>query len=246
MVWRADEHVNRDFVRAHYADQIGDFLRSGPDGALSVVAGERPLVMGQKIVGDSCDFGWTTAWASEMGDSDTLEGLLKHADAHMSPRWLNGGLYYPRNDVVADAEGNATMMEPMTGNVLLGYSRLNVPDGLWRFYNDRWEVSRFSEPALIRVASDLDVSKAWFNKDLNRLEFAMQRYDETVTDGTVVLGNLKARSNWILERDGSEIARGSGEYLEGVDDVDLDRDENGLVLRCLDPAPRSYVMTFRD
>ena len=137
------------------------------------------------------------------------------------------------------------MMEPMTGNVLLGYARLNVPDGLWRFYNDSWEVSRFSEPALIRVAPDIDVSKAWFNKDLNRLEFAMQRYDETVTEGTVVLGNLKARSDWILERDGSEIARGSGKYLQGVDDVDL-RDENGLVLRCLDPAPRSYVMTFRD
>lgn len=237
---------NRDFVHAHYADQIDDFLKSSPDGALSVVAGERPLVMGQKIVGDSCDFGWTTAWASEMGDSDTLDRLLKHADTHMSPRWLNGGLYYPRNDVVADTGGNATMMEPMTGNVLLGYARLNVPDGLWRFYNDSWEVSRFSEPALIRVASDLDVSKAWFNKDLNRLEFAMQRYDETVTDGTVVLGNLKARSDWILERDGSEIARGSGEYLQGVDDVDLDRDENGLILRCLDPAPRSYVMTFRD
>jgi hypothetical protein len=46
--------LHRHFV---FRDQIGDFLKSGPGGALSVVAGERPLVMGQKIVGDSCDFG---------------------------------------------------------------------------------------------------------------------------------------------------------------------------------------------
>ena len=84
---------NRDFVHAHYAVQAKDFLKSGPDGEFSVIAGERPLVMGQTIVSDSCDFGWMAAWASEMGDDTTLRGLLRHADRHMSPRWSDGGFH---------------------------------------------------------------------------------------------------------------------------------------------------------
>jgi hypothetical protein len=180
-----------------------------------------------------------------MGDEKTLSGLLKHADRHMSPRTADGGLYYPRNDALADARGNATMMEPMSGNVLLGYARLNVPDGLWRFYNEPWDQSRLSEPALIEVAADIDISKAWFNKSLNRLEFDLQRYDAATVDGAVVLGNLKSRGDWILHRDQNVIASGNGENLEDVGDVNLQRSENGLVLRCLDPSPRSYVMTFR-
>jgi hypothetical protein len=236
---------NRDFVRAHYAEQVGDFLRIGREGELSVITGERPLVMGQTIVSDSCDFGWVAAWASEMGDAETLNGLLKHADGHMSPRWRDGGLYYPRNDRLADAEGNVTMIEPMSGNVLLGYARLNVPDGLCRFYNEPWDPSRLREPALIRVASDVDVSKAWLNKSVNQLEFVLQRHDETVVDGAVVLGNLTSRGAWILHCDQHAIASGNGDDLEDAGDVDLRRCEDGLVLRCIDPSPRSYVMTFK-
>ena len=50
-------------------------------------------------------------------------------------------------------EGNPTMMEPLTGNALLGYARLNVPDGLWKLYNVPWTESHFAEPALSEVAS---------------------------------------------------------------------------------------------
>jgi hypothetical protein len=128
---------------------------------------------------------------------------------------------------------------------LLGYARLNVPDGLCRFYNEPWDESRLSEPALIQVAPDIDVSKAWFNKTLNRLEFDLQRYDEAIVDGTVTLGNLKSRGAWSLHCDQNPIASGNGENLEDVGDVNLQRDENGLVLRCSDLSPRSYVMTFR-
>jgi hypothetical protein len=151
---------NRKFVREHYPRQIKDLLIPGKDGALSIYVGGRPQVMGQTIVSDDCDFGWVTAWASEMGDAETLGGLLTHADRYMSPRWANGGLYYPRNDVVSDSEGNRTLLEPMSGNVLLGYARLNIPDGLWHFYNDAWSNSRFKEPAIIEVGSDIDISQA--------------------------------------------------------------------------------------
>ena len=58
--------------------------------------------------------------------------------------------YYPRNDTPADADGNRTEIEPMTGNVLLGYARLNVPDGLHVLYQRPWGPEHFAEPALDR------------------------------------------------------------------------------------------------
>lgn len=31
------------------------------------------------------------------------------------------------------------MVDPITGNVLLGSARLNLPDGLWTLYNVPWQ-----------------------------------------------------------------------------------------------------------
>ena len=90
----------------------------------------------------------------------------------MNPTWADGGLYYPRNDTVEDRGGNRTMIEPMSGNALLGYARLNIPDGLWHFYNDPWEASHFEEPAVSRVGDDVDISLALFDKSANRLKLA--------------------------------------------------------------------------
>lgn len=236
---------SRDFVHTHYADQAKDFLRAGPDGGLSVIAGERPLVMGQTIVSDSCDFGWMAAWASEMGDQTTLGGLLKHADTYMSPCWRDGGLYYPRNDVATDAEGNASMIEPMSGNVLLGYARLNVPDGLWAFYNAPWSSDRFGEPALITVSDDLDVSRAWFDASANRLEFSLSGTD-AAAEGLVVLGNLRARGSWSLCLDGAEISSGRADIPANQDNEAVRRVEDGLALRHAGVRRGDYVLTFTE
>src|SRR5205823_10116466 len=126
---------NRDFVRSNYPRQVKTFLREDPAGTLSVVPAPPQHMMGRTVDNDTCDFGWVAAWASEMGDEATLRGLLEHADRFMNPSWRDGGLYYPRNDSPTDEHGNRTGMEPLSGNVLLGYARLNVPDGLWGLYN---------------------------------------------------------------------------------------------------------------
>jgi hypothetical protein len=200
---------NRDFVHEHYPSQIAELTKPGKDGALSVVAGQRPPVMGQTVVSDDCDFGWVTAWASEMGDAETLQGLLTHADRHMAPSWARGGLYYPRNDTVEDADGNRTLMEPMSGNVLLGYARLNIPDGLWHFYNEPWEQGHFEAPALDSVATDIDVSHAVFTPAANRLTFSIARRGDGSGDGTVRISRALSRGTWSLTCDGQEIGRGA-------------------------------------
>ncbi|MEJ3652933.1 hypothetical protein WEH80_08110 [Actinomycetes bacterium KLBMP 9759] len=113
---------NHDFVHANYPRQVAEFLVPGPDGTLSVRSAPAHDVMGQTVVTDTCDTGWVAAWASEMGDHDTLTGLLAHADRFMDPTWRDSGLYYPRNDTPTDDAGHRTDIEPMSGNVLLGYA----------------------------------------------------------------------------------------------------------------------------
>lgn len=197
---------NRDFVRAHYPNQIADLVIDGVDGTKSVIISPPPEIMGQLVTNDTCDFGWTTTWASEMGDEATLAGLLAHADRFMNPTWRNGGLYYPRNDTVRDELGNLTSMEPLTGNALLAYARLNVPDGLWRLYNEPWDAAHFAEPALTTVADDVEVSRARYDRESGVLTFRVQRHRERVGDGTIVVSNVADAAPWSLNENVVESA----------------------------------------
>ncbi|OKO89160.1 hypothetical protein AC629_07385 [Bradyrhizobium sp. NAS80.1] len=235
---------NRDFVHAHYPRQIRDFLKPGVDGALSINVPARPEVMGQRIVTDDCDFGWITAWVSEMGDAETLRGLLAHADRYMAPAWLDGGLYYPRNDLVENAEGVRTLVEPMSGNVLLGYARLNIPDGLWHLYNEPWEPAHFEEPAIVAVGSDVDISRAIFDPENNRLNFAVERRRDVSGDGIVRIARALARGPWSLACDGAEFARGSGTNVQIAGAVQVEIDGADVVLHCPERFAHSCVMAF--
>lgn len=179
---------NRDFVHEHYPRQVAAFLVPGPDGTLSVRSAPARDVMGQDLVTDTCDTGWVAAWASEMGDRGTLDGLLAHADRHMGPTWRDAGLVYPRNDTPTDADGQRTEIEPMTGNVLLGYARLNVPDGLWGLYNRPWGAEHHREPALVEVDRDVEVSRAEVVDGV--LHARLRRDGRLPGDGTVTLARL--------------------------------------------------------
>jgi hypothetical protein len=193
---------NHDFVHQHYPRQVADFLVPGPDGTFSVRSIPAREVMGQSVVSDTCDFGWVAAWASEMGDRATLDGLLAHADRYMNPTWRDGGLYYPRNDSPTDPLGNRTEIEPMSGNVLLGYARLNVPDGLWGIYHRPWGADQHAAPALVEVDRDVEVSRA---EVVDGVLHARLRRDRAVPgEGTVTLDNLPVGAR--LRLAGSEIA----------------------------------------
>ena len=199
---------NRDFVRAHYTDQVKDFVVDRHDGTKTVHIGPRVEVMGQTVDNDTCDFGWVSTWASEMGDSATLDALLAYADRHLNPTWRAGGLFYPRNDAQHDDQGNPTMMEPLTGNALLGYARLNVPDGLWKLYNVPWTESHFAEPALSEVASDVSVSQAECDSASGDLVFRVQRDPRDEGEGTLTIQNVPEKRNWSLLECGDQIAAG--------------------------------------
>ncbi|MBO9708038.1 MAG: hypothetical protein J7521_07490 [Caulobacter sp.] len=220
---------NRDFVREHYPAQLADLIAPGLDGALSVRSSPRPEVMGQVVVNDDCDFGWVAAWASEMGDQATLEGLLAHADRFMAPTWRQGGLYYPRNDAVEDSLGNRTLVEPHTGNCLLGYARLNVPDGLWRLYNEPLAASFHTDPAVVAIEDDVALSRAVFEDDA--LNLCVARRDDRRGGGDLTIGRLAGRGAWSLRMDGAPVAKGEGPAVNTSQGDWVFADADGLHVR---------------
>lgn len=201
--------------------------------------------MGQQVIRDNCDFGWVAAWASEMGDEATLRGLLAHADRFMNPTWRDGGLYYPRHDTTYDTDGQFVEMEPLSGNVLLGYARLNVPDGIWGLFNRPFERAHFDEPALTAVDRDVDVTQA--EAVDGELRTRLCRAREVPGEGTVTIGRVVGRGRWTVAVDGQVVARIDGTTAQFEPDpgpwgdaLQISGDE--VILRCThDP----HTFTFR-
>ena len=229
---------NRDLVHASYPRQRAAFFRNGPEGTVSVRSLPARFVMGNEVITDACDFGWCAAWASEMGDTANLDGLLAHADRYMNPTWREGGLYYPRNDIPADAEGNRTEIEPMSGNVLLGYARLNVPDGLWGLFNQPWAAGHFDEPALLDVDRDVEVSRAEVLD--GELITRLRRDADLPGGGSVSVARVAGRGRWRLSVDGAEVATVDGTGVSAAEGVRVDGDR--LVLTA-GPIAQEFVLT---
>jgi hypothetical protein len=155
-----------------------------------------------------------------------------------------GGFYYPRNDTIEDQHGNRTVIEPMSGNVLLGYARLNIPDGLHGLYSSPWDKARFAEPCLSFVSDDIDVSRAVFDSSAHALQFRLQRNPAAAGDGTVKLSNMGARGDWILRGDGDELARLADGKLVIANDMLLARAGDDLLLHCPQGLPHEFNATF--
>ncbi|MBS1870278.1 MAG: hypothetical protein JSS99_11505 [Actinobacteria bacterium] len=196
---------NRDFVREHYRRQVSEFLVPGDDGTLSVKTDELEF-NGRPIEADGADFGWVTAWASEMGDTETLNGLLAHADRYMNPTWSDGALYYPRNDTREDADGNLTLLGPITGNILIGYARLNVPDGLWGLYNEPWDRDHFSEPLVVELGDAVDLTRADFDRGTGRLTIHAARRGGDGEDAHLDVSNVTEFELTVDGREQPELA----------------------------------------
>ncbi|MDT5126695.1 MAG: hypothetical protein QOH54_2339 [Mycobacterium sp.] len=237
---------NRDFVHTHYPEQIKTLLVPRSDGTIGINPGQNFVIGDHQVVGDGCDLGWVAAWAAEIGDQQTLDGLLAFADCHLKPKWRDGGLYYPRNDVEYDVDGVRTMMEPLVGNVLLGYARLNVADGMWKLYNQPWDRSHWDEPALTTVAANVDVTRAYFDREAKTLAFTIQARRDLDIDGdsAVVLANLdKTGNTWSLNEDRRAVATCRDGVLE-TDGVDLRKVDDGYQLVCTGDRVHRYTVTF--
>src|SRR5690349_12935893 len=179
-----------------------------------------------------------------MGDEASLGGLLAHADRYMTPSWADGGLYYPRNDTVADEDGNRVLVEPMTGNVLLGYARLNVPDGLWGLYNEPWSPDHFVEPALVAIGDNVDVGRAVFDAKTRALHFSVRCRGDDAASNTVVIGNLPADGSWKVRCDREEFRFPTDQDVGRYGEIELRRETRGVALRFPAGKMHDFVLTI--
>lgn len=207
---------NRDFVHNIYRDQLHGVLKHHRDGLVSLYPNSvvpqvrEALSSGHPVdrIEDLAypwsmpDFGYVAMLLSEMGDAD-LQGMLAHADRHMSPSWSDGGLHYPRNDRSYDEKGNLVRVDRLTGNAMLAYARLNVPDGLWALYNKPWNADHFVQPALQRITPGVDVTRAVHDRDARLLVLTLQPGDGRPLSVSLEIGPLAASERWTLFVDGA-------------------------------------------
>jgi hypothetical protein len=83
-------------------------------------------------------FGYIAQWLPEVAGPPDLDSLLIHADMYLKPSWSKGGFYYPRCEVGWDESGNYTFVDPYTGDVAIGYARLNVKGGQKQMWDHPW------------------------------------------------------------------------------------------------------------
>lgn len=120
------------------------------------------------------DHGWAAVAASEVGDEKALNGLLGYADRFMNPVRENGAYYYPRRDEHFDADGRLSVMDPHTGNALLGYARLNVKDGLRKLFEGPLSEDHFAAPALASLSKGINVRRATYDAERRMLALTVE------------------------------------------------------------------------
>jgi hypothetical protein len=125
-------------------------------------------------------------------------------------------------------------MDPHTGNVLLGYARLNVPDGLRQLYDNPWSDAHFAEPALTDMPEGLDLRAARYDASVARLLIAGRRGRCRSGPITLTFANVWGRGDWTLHIDGAPFCRGNVMQVAG-DNASAARREGDDLLVSVDP-----------
>lgn len=205
-----------------YKQQASQYFRTTEDGRLTIyapsvlkeVAKRRQAGEANPVVNDpnykwySPSIGYSAIWMSELGDTERLDGLLAHADQYMNPTWEKGGLYYPRNDTTWNADNEMTFMEPLSGNAMIAYSRLNPAGGLNQIYRNPWTPTKFKSPILANDPTGVYVTKAYYDGSEKDLVLGIEPVAEGST-ATSLKVERGASRHWTLYMDGQEVTKKS-------------------------------------
>lgn len=229
---------NPEIVKANYPAQIAHWGKKGSNDTLWISPSIPPAGFGPGVT-HAYDFGWAAVCASEVGDTDNLSRLLAYADQFSTPTWEDGAYYYRRRDGWFDDQGLLWAMDPHTGNALLAYARLNVPDGLHKLYNEPWTDSHFAEPSLVGMSNGIDVRAARYYPEERTLYIALR--PGRCADDTVALtfANIWGRGRWILMVDGQTAADGDDHAVTHAGQISAQRSEDTLTI--LLPAGRRAI-----
>lgn len=196
---------NGDFVRSVYGRQVDGLFTADADGTPRWLGRSPDRVAALPPNGAGTVLGFTAMILSEMGD-ERLDELLDYADTHLRPTWERGGLFYPRHDDHADADGRLAAMDTLTGNALLGYARLNVRDGLKALYQRPWSPEQFAEPK-VEAVTGCELATAAYDTVLRRLAVRLAPTHGSCRRDAVIGFDLNGHDGpWRLYRDGRLVA----------------------------------------
>jgi hypothetical protein len=198
---------------------------------------------------DAADLVMVTGTSNAVNLTDGLDGLAVGAALMALAAYVLIGDWQSKNACTTAlfrgcyaVRGHRVEVEPMTGNVLLGYARLNVPDGLWGLYNQPWDRAHFTEPALTAVERDVEVSQAEVTDGVLRTR--LRRLPGLPGEGTVTISRVAGRGRWAVEADGQVMAKIQNNSAErGHEPPTLTVHVVGeeVILRC-DEQPRVFTL----
>jgi hypothetical protein len=206
---------NRDYVEAVYPPARDRAVVRYEDGAIGTnvepfvkahweyqQSPERGMV--DPMVLSIHDVGMAAFAASELGDEETLAGLLKYADTRLESAREDGAFWYRRNDDLA----SPAYCSCLTGNALLAAARLNVTDGFSQLFNEPWPVEAPErELEVVDVDyPDVLITHASVDEAQTRLLVGTAAGGAGAASSSIGIAGVDASARWTVEVDGRPIA----------------------------------------
>jgi len=158
----------------------------------------------------SHDHGFFALLAGEVGDTATRDRMLAYADRYWSPRWVDGALFYPRQDLFRRTDDGANVwrrVQPLTGNGLVGLARMNGKDGLYNLFNRPFDAAHFEQPYLTGIAyPDALVERAVYDEKAKALVATLKPGREGGAPIRWSVAKLDPRKSYGVWMDGRQIA----------------------------------------
>jgi hypothetical protein len=187
-------------------------------------------------------FGTLALAAAEVGDTETLEGLLAYADRYLNPSWKNGGLFYPRNDDLS-SPGYTTAL---VGNALIGGARICPANGFRDLYTKPWTDAVITRPELREVDFPaVLVREASYPKDGPFLRIRLAPGRSGPERQSIAIARLDLSKPIRIDVDGSlSISIAPGSHTAAAHDIEAHVDTSASVLRVSLTLNRDRLVEF--
>ena len=198
----------------------------------------------------SFDFGWFALLASEVGDTETIQTMADYADAHFNPTWKDGGYYYPTSpdyqyNFTRDEKGFIQNVGPATGNVLIGFTRINPKDGLWQIYNQPWDKSHFAEPFITDVEYlEASVTQAVYDTEKDALIVTLAPGPVKSEATSFTVRQLDPTKTYVLIKDGQPLGEIRKSDQTQAPGAEWQADDSLRITTALQ-GPHSFVLKAR-
>lgn len=180
--------------------------------------------------------GYLAQWFSELGKEELLNGILDYADKHLNPTWVDGGLYYPRNDALVNDEYDWCFVDPKTGNASIGYGRLNVQDGQKKMYENPWTSATLATKPYVEgldFTQGVDFLRGSWEEAESALILTVRSWDGNAHSLEPKISNL-SKGTWGIYLRGRllrvELVEEQGASISVPMEIELGEDEVDLVL----------------